>query len=231
MVGSSTDIEALLVNVIDPDDPTPRQLPAIFQDIVGRLNAQGLSYAVMGRIALARYERARYVSDIEIVAALEDYAPEHVATLVHETRARFAPYMDRHTRANAINLSLRACHGPMEKRLLTEAATCTWFGIPARLATPEHLLWFWCLSDVPDHHVDAVALIQGGAVDLQCVQSLLREADDIEESAQVRLRLAIGEAVLASEFCFSRFMEERRARLRPDRIPVYRLLRQTKREG
>lgn len=39
----------------------------------------------------------------------------------------------------------------------------------------------------------------------------------------MRLRLAIGDAVLTSEFSFSCYMEERRARLKPDRVPVWRL--------
>ncbi|GJE53812.1 hypothetical protein [Methylobacterium thuringiense] len=216
MADSSVDLEDLLVNVCDPDDPTPRQLLVIFQDIVARLNAQGLSYAVLGRIALANYAEPQYVSEIEIVAALHEIEPEHTATLVHQTRAQFAMHMDQRTRTNAISLSLRNCTGLVETKLLTEATTCTWLGITTRLASPEHLLWLWCLSHAPDHGADAVALIRGNAVNLQRVQSLLREVDDVEEIAQGRLRMAIGEAVLATEFSFSRYMEERRSCLKPD---------------
>ena len=230
MAGSSADLEGLLVNVNDPNDPTPRQLIAVFQDIVGRLNAQELSYAVLGRIALSYYAVPQYVSDIEIVAALDETESGHAAPLVQETRAGFATYMDRRTRTNAIGLSLRACSGPIEKSFLAESTTCTWLGIAAQLASPEHLLWLWCLSSVPDHHVDAAALIRGSAVDLQRVQSLLGAADDAEEAAQDRLRTAIGEAVLVSEFSFSRFMEERRARLKPNWVPVHQLLKKSKKE-
>ena len=70
MGGSSADIEALLVDVTDPGDPTPGMLPAIFRDIVGRLDATGLAYAVVGRIALTLHEQARFVGEIEIVADL-----------------------------------------------------------------------------------------------------------------------------------------------------------------
>lgn len=227
MANLSVDIQDLLVNVNDLDDPTPRQLPKIFQHIVGCLNARELSYAVLGHIALARYERPRYVKDIEIVVRSRADEYRHATVLAEETRQRFAPYMDRRSRANAINLSLRPCLGPVEEGLLAEAVVCTWLGAEVRLASPEHLLWFWCRSRAFEHYVDAAALIQGGAVDLQRIQSLLREADDFEETAQERLRLAIGEAVLVSEFSFSRYMEERRARLNPDRIPVWRLRSQT----
>ncbi|MEA1835140.1 hypothetical protein U8607_23930 [Methylobacterium durans] len=223
MGGSSADIEALLVNVNDPDDPTPQQLPAIFRDIVGRLNALGLPYAVLGHIALARHEQARCVSDIEIVAALGADGPERAAALARETRERYALYMDQHTRSHAITLSLRPCSSPTETQLLAEADTCTWFGIEARLASAEHLLWHWCCSDALAHRADAAVLIRAAPVDLQRVLRLLRGAEDAEESAQMRLRLAIGEAALTSEFSFSRYMEERRARLKPDRVPVRRL--------
>lgn len=219
---SSKDIEALLVNVNDLDDPTPRQLPVIFRDIIERLNAQGLAYAVLGHIALARYERARYVSQIELVAALGADGPERAAALVHETHARFAPFMDRRSRANAISLSLRPCSSPTELQLLKEAPTCIWFEIEARLASPEHLLWHWCCSNELTHRADAAALIQADPVDLLRVLRLLRETDDAEESAQKRLRLAIGDAVLASEGSFSRYMYERRAKLTPDRVPAWR---------
>lgn len=223
MGGSSADIEALLVNVNDPDDPTPRQLPAIFRDILGRLNALGLPYAVLGHIALTRHEQGRFVNDIEIVVALGADGPERAAALVWETCERHAPYMERRTCPNAITLSLRPCSSPTETQLLTEASTCTWFGIEARLASAEHLLWHWCRSDSPAHQADAAALIRAAPVNLQRVLRLLSGDDDPEESAQMRLRLAIGEAVLTSEFSFSHYMEERRARLKPDRVPVRRL--------
>lgn len=231
MTDLTVDIRDLLFNVNDADDPTPRQLPTIFQDIVGQLNARELSYAVLGHIALARYERARYVKDIEIVVRLNANDYRLAAVLAEETRQRFALYMDRHSRANAITLSLRSCLSPVEEGLLTEAFICTWLGITVRLASPEHLLWFWCHSSTLEHHVDAAALIRGDAVDLQRVQSLLREADNFEETGQERLRSAIGEAVLTSEFSFSRYMEERRARLKPDQVPVWRLRNQAEKDG
>ncbi|WP_298951119.1 hypothetical protein [uncultured Methylobacterium sp.] len=53
MTGSSAEIEALLFDGNDLNNPTPGMLPAIFRDIVGRLDAAGLAYAVIGRIALA----------------------------------------------------------------------------------------------------------------------------------------------------------------------------------
>jgi hypothetical protein len=224
MASSSADIEALLVNVRDLDDPTPRQLPAIFRDIVARLHEQGFNYAVLGRIALAHYERARYVSDIEIVVDANGVEFAQATALAGKTRESFASYMDRSTRLNAIGLSLRQCLGPTEEALLAQATTCAWFETQARLASPEHLLWFWCLSDALDHHADADALIRGAEVDLCRVQCLLREVDDADESAQTRLRLALGNAVLGSESSFSRYMEERRARLEPNRIPIWKLI-------
>jgi hypothetical protein len=80
----------------------------------------------------------------------------------------------------------------------------------------------WCRSDAIDHHADAAALIAGGTVDLYRVQGLLRETDDLEVSGQTRLRLAIGDAVVSTTFSFSRLMSERRARLDPNRAPVWR---------
>ncbi|MGU3667191.1 hypothetical protein ACLBX9_23635 [Methylobacterium sp. A49B] len=66
------------------------------------------------------------------------------------------------------------------------------------------------------------ALIAGGTVDLYHVQDLLRGTDDVEEVGQRRLRTAIGDAVLSTTFSFSRFMSERRARLDPSYVPVWR---------
>ena len=63
MGGSSADIEALLVDGHDLSNPTPGMLPAIFRDIVGRLDAEGYVYAVVGRIALTLHEQARYMSE------------------------------------------------------------------------------------------------------------------------------------------------------------------------
>ena len=223
MGGSSADIEALLVDVTDVGNPTPRMLPAIFRDIVGRLDAAGLAYAVLGRIALTLHEQARFVDEIEIVADLDKGGGEHAAELTRATLAGFAAYMDPQLSQRPIVLTLRSCIGATETRLLAEAVTRPWFGVPARLASAEHLLWLWCRTEAPDHAMNASALIAGGTVDLHQVQGLLRETDDGEEGGQRRLRLAIGDAVLSTTSSFSQFMAERRARLDPNRVPVWRL--------
>ncbi|KQQ19558.1 hypothetical protein ASF56_21730 [Methylobacterium sp. Leaf122] len=223
MGGSSADIEALLVNVTDPDNPTPGMLPAIFRDIVGRLDAAGLPYAVVGRIALTLHEQARFVGDIEIVADLDPDRCEHAAKLVQATRARFVTHMDPQLCLRPVTLTLRPCIGATEAGLLAEAITRPWFGVPARLASAEHLLWLWCHTEAIDHSANASALITGGTVDLHRVQWLLRETDDAGESGQRRLRLTIGDAVLSTTSSLSRFMAERRARLDPNHVPVWRL--------
>lgn len=222
MGGSSADIEALLVDVNDLSNPTPGQLPAIFRDIVGRLDAGGYTYAVLGHVALALHERPRFVRAIEIVADLDADRRERGAELERATRARFAAHLDPSLCAKPISLMLRPCVCPLEAGLLSEAITCPWFGVPARLASAEHLLWLWCRSDAIKHHVDAAALIAGGTVDLYRVQGLLRETDDLAETGQTRLRLAIGDAVLSTTSSFSRYMDERRARLDPRYVPVWR---------
>ena len=223
MGGSSADIEALLVDVTDPSNPTSGMLPAIFRDVIGRLDAAGLAYAVIGRIALTLHEQARFVGEIEIVADLGADGGERAAELARATRTRFAAYMDPQRCRRPIVLTLRSCNGATETMLLSEVITCPWFGVPARLASAEHLLWVWCRTEAPDHPADAAALIAGGTVDIHRVQSLLREADGVEESGQRRLRLAIGDAVLTTTSSFSRFMAERRARLDPNRVPIWRL--------
>lgn len=223
MGGSSADIEALLVDVTSPDNPTPGMLPAIFRDIVGRLDAAGLLYAVVGRIALTLHEQARFVGDIEIVADLDPDGGDHAAELMRETRAGFVAHMDPHQCRRPIELTLRPCTGATEVRLLGEAITRPWFGVPARLASAEHLLWRWCHTEALNHGMNAAALIAGGTVDLHRVQGLLRETDDAEESGPRRLRLAIGDAVLSTTSSLSGFMTERRSRLDPNRVPVWRL--------
>ncbi|CAM2887510.1 hypothetical protein JHFBIEKO_2557 [Methylobacterium mesophilicum] len=221
MGGSSDDIEALLVDCHDLSNPTPGMLPAIFRDIVGRLDAEGYAYAVVGRIALTLHEQARYVGVIEIVADLGADGRERAADLVQATRVRFAPHMDPKLCPRPIEVTLRPCACAIEAGLLVEAITRLWFGIPARLASAEHLLWLWCRSDAIDHPADASALITGGTVDLYRVQSLLRETDDLEETGRERLRLAIGDAVLSTTSSFNRYMSERRARLDPYYVPVW----------
>ena len=222
MGGSSADIEALLVDVNDPSNATPGMLPAIFPDIVGRLNAGGFAYAVVERIALTLYEQVRYVGAIEIVADLSADGRECVAGLVQATRGRFAAHMDPRLCPWFIELMLRPSTCATEAELLAETITRPWFDIPARLASAEHLLWLWCHSDGVDHTADAPALIAGGTCDLHRVEGLLHETDDVEEAGQRRLRIAIGEAVLSTTFSFSRFMSERRARLDPNFVPVWR---------
>ncbi|MDP4006323.1 hypothetical protein [Methylobacterium sp. NEAU K] len=222
MGGSSADIEALLVDVNDPSNLTPGMLPAIFRDIVGELDAEGCAYAVVGRIALTLHEQARFVRAIEIVADLGADGRERAADLERATRARFLAHMDPKLCPRPIEVTLRPCACATEAGLLADAITRPWFGVPSRLASAEHLLWLWCRSDAIDNHADAAALIAGGAVDLYRVQGLLRETDDLEESGQTRLRLAIGDAVLSTTFSFSRFMSERRAGLDPNYVPVWR---------
>lgn len=225
MGGSSADIEALLVDVNDLSNPTPGMLPAIFRDIVERLDAARLAYAVVGRIALALHEQARFVRAIEIVADLGADGRERAAGLVQATRARFASHMDQKLCLRPIEVTLRPCTCAIEAGLLAEAITRPWFDVPARLASAEHLLWLWCHSEAIDYPADAAALIAGGTVDLYRVQNLLRETDDLKEGGQTRLRLAIGDAVLSTTFSFSRFMSERRTRLDPNRVPVWRMPR------
>lgn len=222
MGGSSADIEALLVDGHDLSNPTPRMLPAIFRDIVGRLDAEGDAYAVVGRIALTLHEQARYVGAIEIVADLGADGRERAADLVQATRVRFASHMDPKLCRRPIEVTLRPCACETEVGLLAEAITCPWFDIPTRLASAEHLLWLWCHFDAPDHAMNAAALIAGGTVDLYRVQSLLRETDNLEETGQTRLRLAIGDAVLSTTCSFNRYMSERHARLDPYHVPIRR---------
>ncbi|KQP07886.1 hypothetical protein ASF28_12365 [Methylobacterium sp. Leaf99] len=220
MGGSSADLEELLVDVIDPGNPTPSMLPAIFRNIVGRLDEAGLAYAIVDRIALTLHEQARFVGAIEIVADFGADEDERAAEIVRATQAAFASYMDPHLSRLAISITLRSCSCATETQLLGEGLTLPWFGVPARLASAEHLLWLWCHTEGPDHAMNAAALIAGGTVDLHRVQRLLRETDDIEESSQRRLRLAIGNAVLSTVSSFSQFMDERRARLDPNCVPV-----------
>ncbi|WP_244472529.1 hypothetical protein [Methylobacterium sp. Leaf89] len=159
MGGSSADIEALLVDVNDPDNPSPRMLPAIFRDIVGRLDAAGLAYAVVGRLALTLREQARFVDEIEIVADLDPDGDEHASELLRATRSRFAAHMDLQRCQRPIALKLRPCIGAIETGLLAEAITRPWFGVPARLASAENLLWaIWCWSDAIDHPADAALI-------------------------------------------------------------------------
>jgi hypothetical protein len=223
MTGSSADIEALLFDGNDLSNPTPGMLPVIFRDIIRQLDAAGLAYAVVGRIALALHEQARFVREIEIVVALDADEHERIAVLTRATQERFAAHMDPRQCEHPIVLTLRPSTCTVEAQLLAEAITRQWFGIPARLASAEHLLWLWCHTEGPDHAMNASALIVGGTVDLYCVRNLLRETDDVEESSQRRLRLAIGDAVLSATSSFSRFMAERRIRLDPNRVPIWRL--------
>ncbi|BAQ46053.1 hypothetical protein [Methylobacterium aquaticum] len=223
MTASSAEIEALLFDGNDLSNPTPGMLPAIFRDIVGRLDAAGLAYAVIGRIALAIHEQARFVREIEIVVGSDADEHDRIAALARATQARFAAHMDPRLCRLHIVLTVRPSTCAAETQLLADAVTCQWFGVQARLASAEYLLWLWCRSDSLDNAVDASALIKGGAVDLYSVRGLLRTTDDVEESGQRRLRLAIGDAVLSTTSSFSRFMAERRARLDPNRVPVWRL--------
>lgn len=224
MTGSSAEIEALLVDGNDLSNPTPGMLPVIFRVIVGRLDAAGLGYAVVGRIALALHEQARFVREIEIVVDLDADEHERIAVLARATQAQFAAHMDPRMGRLHIVLTLRPSTCAVEAQLLANVVTCPWFGIQARLASAEHLLWLWCRSDTLDHATDAIALIAGGTVDLYKVQGLLRATDDIDGSGQRRLRLAIGDAVLSTTSSFNRFMAERRARLDPNYVPVWRRL-------
>lgn len=162
MGSSSADIEALLVDVNDLANPTPGMLPAIFRDIVGGLEAEGYTYAVVGRIALTLHEQARYVGAIEIVADLSADGRRCAAGLVKATRARFAAHMNPKLCPRPIELTLRPCICATEAGLLAEAITRPWFDVPARLASAEHLLWLWCHSDGVDNPADACALIAGG---------------------------------------------------------------------
>ncbi len=50
MTASSAEIEALLFDGNDLNNPTPRHATMIFRDIIGGLDAAVLSYAVVGRI-------------------------------------------------------------------------------------------------------------------------------------------------------------------------------------
>ncbi len=225
MTGTSADIEALLVDVNDLSNPTPGMLPAIFRDIVGRLGAGGYTYAVLGHIALALHEQVRFVREIEIAVALDADEQERIPVLAKATQERFVAHMDPRQCRRPISLTLRPCTCAIEARLLAEAVTRPWFGVPARLASAEHLLWLWCRTEGLDHAMNATALIAGGTVNLHRVQVALRETDDIEESGQQRLRLAIGDAVLSTTSSFSRFMTERRARLDPNQVPVWQLQR------
>ncbi len=224
MTGNSAEIEALLFDGNDLNNPTPGMLPAIFRDIVGRLDAAGLAYAVIGRIALALHEQARFVREIEIVVGGDADEHDRIAALARATQARFAAHMDPRLCRLHIVLTVRPSTCAAETQLLADAVTCQWFGVQARLASAEYLLWLWCRSDSLDHAVDASALIKGGAVDLYSVRGLLRTTDDVEESGQRRLRLAIGDAVLSTTSSFSRYMAKKRARLNPDYMPVWRRL-------
>lgn len=194
-------------------------LPAIFCDIVGRLDAARLAYAVVGRIALTLHEQARFVDEIEIVANIDLDGGERAAELMRTTRTRFAIHMDPHLCRRPIELRLRSCTDATESGLLAEAVTRPWFGVSARLASAEHLLWLWCRAEAPDYAMNASVLIAGGTVDLHRVHGLLRETD-VVESGQRRLRVAIGDTVLSITSSFSRFMTERLAQLDPNRVPV-----------
>ncbi|MEG9524245.1 MAG: hypothetical protein MIL41_00415 [Hyphomicrobiales bacterium] len=123
MGGSTTDIEALLVDGNDLSNPTPGMLPAIFRDIVGELDAEGHAYAVVGRIALTLHEQARFVRATEIVADLNADGRKRAADLVQATRARFADYMDLKLCPRPIEVTLRPCACATEAGLLAKASS------------------------------------------------------------------------------------------------------------
>lgn len=59
MAGALAEIEALLVSVEAPDDPTPPQLPPMLCNKVKRHNARAYAYAMLDHIVLAMSRPAR----------------------------------------------------------------------------------------------------------------------------------------------------------------------------
>lgn len=215
MGDTSADIEILLVH------PPQQQLPVIFRYIVGRLDASGIAYAVVGRIALTRHEQARSVSDIEIVAELSGESSRSVTNLLEAARQQFGSFMDRTEYMNAISVSIAPCEHEVDRQFLIEADVCDWFGVAARMASAEHLLWHWCRSQKLDNFIDAIALVKGAHVNLQRVRWLLHAEGD--RDGRSRLCQAIGEAVLEGESSYSHYMEERLRYPKPGVVPVWRL--------
>ncbi len=162
---SSDELESLLKSIVIPDSFDARDLPTLFHQAVSHLEASGIPYVVVGRLALARYRRAQCTNAIPLVL------PSH---LLPADRTRLTSILNdivkaSRSKTSTVELTVNFSHSPLEDQSVAATTLKPWLGISARIAEPEYLLFYALRSANID---DAIRLIGGDGAHMKNARAL-----------------------------------------------------------
>lgn len=163
-MNSSDDLEMLLEVSLD-GGPGASDLPARFRAVLAAVDRLGLAAVFIGPVAFARFARARYCTQIDLLLGIEAgsaFWPLAEADLTAADAATRGP-------GSTVMLKLHAARGAAEIDLIRQTPRCDWFGVAAPLASAKHLFLRFLAEDSLDGRALAVELAAGSPLDPACL--------------------------------------------------------------
>lgn len=176
-------LETRIVDLLTLDPVTGKGtgLDRTVRRVLRALAASEVPYCVVGATALAVRGLPRMTRDLDLAVLIDDGA-EAIATLraaglrpetpvgTAEDPEPMIVFVDP---ATSVEVDLLVSAGDPEATVIDEAPSAEVFGVPARVATLEHLLLMYLYSNQPKHLGDFAAIVQSGRADLARAEKLL----------------------------------------------------------
>lgn len=161
-----------------------RDLPLIFATAVHMLEQVGANYAVIGRLGRARYCKAQWTDMIEFLVEPQDETSSFVSSVIKMSN-------DLRSATSTVKIHFLTAYSLADLRYLGLSTSATWFWVPARMATIEHLLQL-ALSSALHSGPAAIDLINSGEIDWTVFDavSALSDTRTINKLASIRRQAA-----------------------------------------
>lgn len=188
----------------------PTYLGQTLQKIADMFHEHHIEFAVAGALSLGIRSQPRYTSDIDLLVHPDEY-PRLKRLVNHSgmTVLRHDDYMmtlkDDQT---GVEIDILLSPFDPEESARVTATQEVMFGVRVPVIRSEYLLWMYLLSDREKHHVDGIALIQSGNVNLETLSQYLHY--DGDDTCLERLRQWIAQANQEQQMSYSKSIRRRK---------------------
>ena len=152
----------------------------VLRDTTEAFRHHRVRHALCDALALAFFAPARAFRDLTFVCAADQHddiveALRRAKLLPRTTRPRRLTYVDLPS-STEVTVRLGRSDPDLSAAAAALAAEC--LGVHVPLVRPEYVLWMFCRDGRLQDHADALAMLQGGRVDLPRLRCFLAAARD-----------------------------------------------------
>lgn len=188
----------------------PTYIGQTLHKIADLFHEHHIEFAVAGALSLGIRSRPRYTSDIDILVHPDEYPRlKNLVKHYKMTVLRHDEYMmTLNDDETGVEIDILFSPFDPEESARATATQEVMFGVRVPVIQSEYLLWMYLLSEHEKHHVDGIALIQSGNVNLEKLSQYLHY--DKDETCLERLQQWIAKAQQEEQTSYSQSIRRRK---------------------